>query len=49
LLSTYIWNYVTRLPQRDVLHINLHTDSWQPWLLVGETPLLAVMADNCFW
>jgi hypothetical protein len=30
------------------LHIKLHTDSWQPWLLVGETPLLAAMADIAF-
>jgi hypothetical protein len=30
------------------LHIKLHTDSWQLWLLVGETPLLAAMADIAF-
>src|SRR5262249_50553598 len=37
----------TRLivPQRDVLHIRLHTDRRYPRPLVGETPLVAAMAD----
>jgi len=36
------------VPQRDVLHIKLHADSQHPWPLVGETPLLAAMADIAF-
>src|SRR5215831_21423031 len=33
------------VPQRDVLHIRLHTDRRYPRPLVGETPLVAAMAD----
>jgi HK97 family phage portal protein len=33
------------VPQRDVLHIKLHTNHWYPWPLVGETPLAAALAD----
>lgn len=33
------------VPQRDVLHIRLHTDRRHPRPLIGETPLAAAMAD----
>lgn len=33
------------VPQRDVLHIRLHTDRRRPHPLIGETPLAAAMAD----
>jgi HK97 family phage portal protein len=33
------------VPQRDVLHIRLHTDRRHPRPLVGETPLAAAVAD----
>jgi phage portal protein BeeE len=33
------------VPSRDVLHIKLHADHRYPWPLVGESPLLAAMAD----
>jgi HK97 family phage portal protein len=33
------------VPQRDVLHIKLHTNHRYPWPLVGETPLTAALMD----
>jgi HK97 family phage portal protein len=33
------------VPQRDVLHIRLHTDRRYPFPLVGETPLVAALQD----
>jgi len=33
------------VPQRDVLHVRLHTVRQYPWPLVGESPLLAALAD----
>lgn len=36
------------VPQRDVLHVRLHGDRRYPWPLVGETPLVAAMADVTF-
>jgi HK97 family phage portal protein len=33
------------VPARDVLHIRLHESERHPWPLVGETPLVAAMAD----
>jgi len=33
------------VPQRDVLHIRLHTDRRYPFPLIGETPLISALSD----
>jgi HK97 family phage portal protein len=33
------------VPQRDVLHVRLHTSRNYPWPLVGESPLVAALPD----
>src|SRR5262245_32595610 len=33
------------VPQRDVLHVRLHTARRHPFPLIGETPLMAAMSD----
>jgi HK97 family phage portal protein len=33
------------VPQRDVLHVRLHTTTRQPWPLLGETPITAAIAE----
>jgi HK97 family phage portal protein len=41
------------VPQRDVLHVRLHTTTRQPWPLLGETPITAamseVLANDAIW
>lgn len=38
-------DYPVLVPQRDVLHIRLHSDRRYPFPLWGQSPLLAAMAD----
>jgi HK97 family phage portal protein len=44
-IDTQLQDQRLMVPQRDVLHIRLHTDRRFPYPLRGESPLMAAMAD----